>query len=638
LTKHTLDVVEIVIAENGGADNYSPGTILKDALQDVPDGILGAAGPDRLYGLQDPLYVSGEYRLLNINSPRLMEIFWHSTAHLLAQAVLRLYPDTKLGIGPAIKDGFYYDFLFSETISADDLHKIEEEMKALAALNQTIDRSPISVDNAKDLFHRSGQPFKLELIEGFDEEISTYTQTNFTDICRGPHLPSTGLIRHLKLTALTGAYWRGDERNPMLQRIYGTAYPTAKLLRTHLQRIEEAKKRDHRLLGRKLGLFSFHPEAPGAPFWSDKGTILFNTIKQYVSRLLRKRGYSEVMTPLIMTRNLWERSGHWDHYKNNMYHISLDERDFAVKPMNCPGAVLMYKERQWSYKDLPLRWAEFGIVHRYEKSGTMHGLFRVRHITQDDAHIFCTPEQLVDVVVAMIDLVTEIFDHFGMSDMTIELSLRPKDRIGSEDMWDKAEDALTLALNEKGVDYEVTKGEGAFYGPKIDFHVIDSLGRSWQCSTIQLDFNFPERFDLEYIGADNQAHRPVMLHRAILGSMERFIGILIEHYAGDFPLWLSPEQAVLLPISVDQNEFADSVKGKLISAGIRCMVDDRNEKIGRKIRDAEQMKIPYMLVIGAREVESGEVSVRRRLKGDQEVLSVENLVTKLVTEAASVDK
>jgi len=634
LSKSSGKAVEIIISEDGSSGNPQSGTQLKDALVDFPEGTIGAVGPDKLYGLNDPLSQSGEYNLLNVSSPQAMELFWHSSAHLLAQAVLKLYPDTKLGIGPAIKGGFYYDFQFSEAISIDDLPKIEEQMHSLAALDQPILRSAISVDEANNFFKESDQSFKLELIEDIKKDISTYTQTDFTDLCRGPHLPSTGLIKHIKLTAVTGAYWRGDERNPMLQRIYGTSYPTAKLLKVHLKRIEEAKKRDHRIVGKQLGLFSFHPEAPGAPFWLDKGTILFNTVKQYVSNLLRKRGYSEVMTPLIMTRNLWERSGHWDHYKNNMYHISLDDRDFAVKPMNCPGAVLMYQERQWSYRDLPQRWAEMGIVHRYEKSGTMHGLFRVRHITQDDAHIFCTPEQLVEEVVAMIDLVHEIYNHFGLSEITVELSTRPKDRIGEEALWDKAEEALTNALDSKGVDYEINVGEGAFYGPKIDFHVVDSLGRSWQCSTIQLDFNFPERFDLEYISADNQPHRPVMLHRAILGSMERFLGILIEHYAGDFPLWLAPEQTVILPISVDQNNYAKEIHEKLIDAGIRSRIDDRNEKIGRKIRDAEKQKIPYMLVIGAREVENNQVSIRRRLKGDQGIHSVEETVIMLVTEVA----
>ncbi|MBT3231538.1 MAG: threonine--tRNA ligase [Calditrichaeota bacterium] len=601
------------------------GVSLQDALGEIPKGVIGAFYMGRHFGLEDIVFESGEYKLLKVNSPESMNIFWHSAAHLLAQAVKKLYPHAKLGIGPAIKNGFYYDFDFGTPISADELDAIEAEMKRNVEADLPIVRQELSPEEALGFFNTEGQTYKVELIEELAEQISTYSQGEFTDLCRGPHLPSTGYLKFFKLTAITGAYWRGDERNPMLQRIYGTAYPTSKELKNHLRRVEEAKKRDHRLLGKQLKLFSFQPEAPGAPFWHPRGRVIWNETLSYIRGLLSKRGYGEVGTPLIMTQDLWEKSGHWDHYHNNMYFTSLENRDYAIKPMNCPGAVLMYKSDQWSYRDLPLRWAEIGIVHRYEKSGTLHGLFRVRHITQDDAHVFCTDDQLVDEVGKLINLVTEVLNHFGMTDIEVELSTRPKDRIGSDEFWDRAEQALEDSLKANETEYSVNEGEGAFYGPKIDFHILDSLGRSWQLSTIQLDFNFPERFDLEYIGPDNQPHRPVMLHRAIFGSIERFIGILIEHYAGDFPLWLTPEQAIVLPISEQQVQAAEDVQCKLIDAGMRCGIDSRNEKIGRKIRDAEKGKIPYMLIIGQREAEDGTVSLRRRGKGDLGVLSLDEL-------------
>lgn len=629
------EFVEINIPEESpGARESLP---LKDALGKIPDGVIGAVGPSRLHGLEDPVTESGKYRLIRMHSPDVMQLFWHSSSHILAQAVKRLYPHARLGIGPAIRDGFYYDFDFGDPISSDDLVKIESEMANIVKENQPIQRKELGYDQAMELFSNAGQSYKLELIDEIretGEPVSTYTQGEFIDLCRGPHLPSTGSVKHFKLLALTGAYWRGDERNPMLQRIYGTAYPTSKQLKQHLHLREEAKKRDHRLIGKQLGLFSFHPEAPGAPFWMAKGSILFDLILGYMHDLLNRRGYTEVKTPIVLTKELWERSGHWDHYHNNMFFTSQEERDFALKPMNCPGAVVMFKNQQWSYRDLPQRWAEMGIVHRYEKSGTMHGLFRVRHITQDDAHVFCTPEQLVDEVAALIRLVFEVYNHFGMTDLQVELSTRPLDRIGTDEMWNDGEKALANALDVVGIEYQINKGEGAFYGPKIDFHVFDSLGRNWQMSTVQVDFNFPERFELEYIGADNQPHRPVMLHRAILGSVERFIGVLIEHYAGDFPLWLAPQQAVVLPIADSQHEVAEKVDQVLTDAGFRCDIDRRAEKIGRKIRDAELEKIPYMLIIGAKEAENGQVSLRRRGKGDLGTLSVEALIETMNIEIA----
>ena len=608
------------------------GVSLREAIGELPEGVIGAFFEGQQYGLEDLIFKSGQYKLLKLNSPESMKIFWHSTAHLLAQAVRKLYPHVKLGIGPAIKDGFNYDFDFGTPISVDELENIEAEMHRNVEADLPITRRALSPEKATEFFNSEGQTYKIELIEGLEEQISTYSQGEFTDLCRGPHLPSTGYLKHFKLTAITGAYWRGDERNPMLQRIYGTAYPTSKELKAHMNRIEEAKKRDHRLLGKQLKLFSFQPEAPGAPFWHPRGRVIWNAVIAYMQDLLTKRGYGEVGTPLIMTQDLWEKSGHWDHYHDNMYFTSIENRDYAVKPMNCPGAVLMYKSDQWSYRDLPLRWAEMGVVHRFEKSGTLHGLFRVRHITQDDAHVFCTEEQLVVEVCKLVDLVKEVLNHFGMTEIEVELSTRPRDRIGSDEIWDKAEYALREALDTVNETYQVNEGEGAFYGPKIDFHILDSLGRSWQLSTIQLDFNFPERFDLEYVGSDNQPHRPVMLHRAILGSVERFIGILIEHYAGDFPLWLSPEQAIVLPISEQQVTVAISIRDKLIKAGIRSGIDARSEKIGRKVRDAEQSKIPYMLIIGQREADEGSVSLRRRGEGDLGVLSFDELKERMELE------
>ncbi len=626
-------LIEFRISSDGSG--LPAGISLREALGEVPKEVIGAEGPDRLYGLEDALRVSGSYRLMTLDSPRAMEIFWHSASHLMAQAVMELFPGVKLGIGPAIRNGFYYDFDFPTPVSADDLPKIEEVMRRNAAANLPITRRELSAAEALEYFKQRGETYKVELIEDLTDPISVYTQGDFIDLCRGPHLPSTGYLKHFALTAVTGAYWRGDERNPMLQRIYGVAYPNDALLKDHMHRLEEAKKRDHRLLGKELDLFSMLPEAPGAPFWHPKGVILVQEVLRFMRELLARRGYGEVMTPLIMSRDLWERSGHWDHYHNNMYFTAQEDRDYAVKPMNCPGAVLMFKSRQWSYRDLPQRWAEFGIVHRYEKSGVLHGLFRVRHITQDDAHVFCTLDQLVDEISRLIDLVFEVFAAFGIGDISLELSTRPKDRIGADELWDKAEAALKDALEKRGQAFELNPGEGAFYGPKIDFHVRDSLGRSWQLSTIQVDFNFPERFELEYIGPDNQPHRPVMLHRAILGALERFIGILIEHYAGDFPLWLAPEQAVILPITDAQIHTAGKIAQEFERAGIRCRIDDRSEKIGKKIRDSENGKIPYMLVIGPREADSGQISLRRRKEGDVGVMSVGEVKQRLLAEIES---
>ena len=625
-------MINISIA-TAGMEGVEPGTPLKDVLPNIPEDVIGALSEGRLYGLEDPVNKSGQFKLLELGSPESMQIFWHSASHVLAQAVKRLFPRVKLGIGPAIKDGFYYDFDFGdETVSSDDLPKIEAEMQKIVKADLPIRCEEQSSAAASEFFATEKADYKLELIEGIEEQISIYSQGEFVDLCRGPHLPSTGLIKHFKLLSLTGAYWRGDERNRMLQRIYGTAYPEAGQLKEHLLRLEEAKKRDHRLIGKQLGLFSFHPEAPGSVFWHEKGMILFNAVQDYWRETHSRHGYVEVSTPIVLSQELWERSGHWDHYHNNMYFTSQDDQQFALKPMNCPGTVMMFGERQWSYRELPWRAAELGIIHRYEKSGTLHGLFRVRGFTMDDAHIFCTEDQLVSEIRGVVDLVFEIYHRFGLRDIDVELSTRPKDRIGSDEMWDIAEQSLQDALGESDIEFEIREGEGAFYGPKIDFHITDCLDRQWQCGTVQIDFNFPERFDLEYVGSDNQMHRPVMIHRAILGSMERFIGILIEHYAGDFPLWLAPEQALILPITDSEIEASEKVQSRLHSEGIRCRIDSRSEKIGRKIRDSELAKIPYMLIIGAREAEKDQVSLRRRGQGDLGVVSVDELLERMKQE------
>lgn len=627
-----MEQEKIYIKVGLGAGEIPAGTPLREALGSVPDEVVGAEYNGRLLGLEDPISDSGEYRLVTIRSPRARELLWHTASHLLAQAVLRLYPHAKLGIGPPIRDGFYYDFDFGTPISSDDLNRIEEEMRREVEENYPVYRREISREEALRLFREKGQDFKVELILELDGAISTYTQGEFTDLCKGPHLPYTGLVKHFKLLSLTGAYWRGDERNPMLQRIYGTAYFTQEELDEHLRRLEEAKKRDHRLLGKQLRLFSFHPEAPGTPFWHPRGVVIFNTIAQFWREIHERSGYQEIRTPIILAQELWERSGHWEHYRNNMYFTSQENQMFAVKPMNCPGAVLMYTERQWSYRDLPWRASELGIVHRYEKSGVLHGLFRVRAFNLDDAHIFCTPDQLVDEIEQVVRLIKEIYSRFGLTQVEVELSTRPPKRIGSDEVWDRAEEALQVALQREGMPFTINEGEGAFYGPKIDFHITDSLGRSWQCGTVQVDFSFPERFGLEYIGPDNQPHRPVMVHRAIFGSLERFIGILVEHFGGDFPLWLAPEQVRILPVTDSNLPYAHSLRENLIERGIRAEVDERSEKVGRKVRDAEVDRVPYMLIVGAREMESGTISVRRKGLGDLGVQTVEHFITQIERE------
>ena len=544
--------------------------------------------------------------------------FHHTTSHIMAQAIKRLYPDIKLAIGPSIADGFYYDVDSDTPLTADDLEKIEKEMKKIVKEDLAITRFTKSREDAIAYFKEKNEPYKVELIEDLpeDAEISFYQQGEFVDLCAGPHLMSTKPVKAFKLTSLAGAYWRGSEKNKMLTRIYGTSFTKKADLEAYITRMEEAKKRDHRKLGKQLGLFMLRDEGPGFPFFLPNGMILKNTLLDYWREIHRKAGYVEISTPIMLSRHLWETSGHWDHYKENMYTTVIDGTDFAIKPMNCPGGILVYQSEPRSYRDLPLRMGELGLVHRHEKSGQLHGLMRVRCFTQDDAHIFMMPEQIRDEIKGVAKLIDEVYQLFGFK-YHVELSTRPENSMGSDEDWEMATDALRGALDDIGRDYVVNEGDGAFYGPKIDFHLEDSIGRTWQCGTIQLDFQLPQRFECEYIGADGEKHRPIMIHRVVFGSIERFIGILIEHFAGAFPTWLSPEQVRVLPISDKYLDYANQVNAKLNDEGIRSSVDSRAEKIGYKIRDARLMKVPYMLIAGAKEEEQGLVSVRSRFAGDE---------------------
>jgi len=569
-------------------------------------------------GFLEPVYIASEEGL---------EVLRHSASHLLAQAVKRLYPGTKLGIGPAIKDGFYYDLDVPQQISEEALLKIEQEMRRIVKENLPITRKVLTKEEAKALFAEKEEIYKLELIEELpDSEVSIYEQGEFLDLCRGPHVPSTSHIKHFKLLSLAGAYWRGDEKNKMLTRIYGTAFGTKEELEAYITRMEEAKRRDHRKLGKELDLFSIQPEGPGFPFFHPKGMVIINKLVDFWRKEHEKRGYCEIRTPLILDRDLWIRSGHWDHYRENMYFTEIDERPFAIKPMNCPGGILVYKSRIRSYRDLPLRMAELGTVHRHERSGVLHGLMRVRCFTQDDAHLYVTPDQIKEEILGIMDLVKYVYkDVFGFN-YRVELSTKPEKAMGDPLMWEKAEKALEEALETAGVEFKVNPGDGAFYGPKIDFHLEDCIGRTWQCGTIQLDFQMPEKFDITYVGPDGEHHRPVMLHRTVFGSLERFLGILIEHYAGAFPFWLAPVQVKILPVRGEYNGYASEVFDKLKEKGFRVELDQREEKLGKKIRDAQMEKIPYMLVIGSKEAQEQTVAVRERQAGDLGSMTLEELV------------
>jgi threonyl-tRNA synthetase len=604
--------------------------VLKQRNLPAAERVVAARVDDRLVDLNSTLEADAQVTFLTFEDEDGKKVYWHSCAHIMAQAVKELFPSARLGIGPAIDNGFYYDFDVPESFTQEDLETIEERMRDIIKKDVPLTRQEIEREQAEGMFQEMGEQYKLELLsEMEDRQVSIYGQNGFRDLCRGPHVPSTGRIGFVKLLGVAGAYWRGDERNAVLQRIYGVAFPRKDQLEEHLHRLEEAKKRDHRKLGRQLDLFSFHPQAPGFPFWHDKGLVVYDQCVEYWKELHRREGYRLVRTPMMLCDELWRCSGHWDNYREAMYCTEIDGTGYAIKPMNCPGGLLIYKNTMWSYRDFPLKMGELGLVHRHEKHGVLHGLFRVRQFTQDDAHIFCLPEQVEDEVIGVIDLALEIYNAFGFHDVFVELSTRPAKSIGSDEMWSRAEETLRRALQRKEIDYELNPGEGAFYGPKIDFHIEDSLFRRWQCGTIQVDFSMPERFELEYTGADGEKHRPVMIHRALYGSLERFIGILIEHYGGDLPLWLAPVQARVIPVSRDYLEYAAQTTERLTVAGIRAELDRRDEKMGYKIRDAETSRIPYMLVVGDREETERTVSLRQRRGQPQGGVSIEDAIERL---------
>ncbi len=608
----------------------------KAAGVSVPREVIAAEINGETHELSYPVHDGDNVKLLTFEDEGGKKTFFHTASHILAQAVKRLYPEVKLTIGPAIDNGFYYDFDSDVTFAAEELEKIEAEMKKIVKENLKIERFTLPREEAKKLMEEKGEPYKVLLIDRVPEgeEISFYKQGEFTDLCAGPHLFSTGAIKAFKLTQCTGAYWEGDSKNKMLQRVYGTAFPTKEALAAYLDMLEEAKKRDHRKLGKELGLFTIMDEGPGFPFFLPNGMVLRNTLIEYWREVHKRYGYVEISTPMILNRSLWERSGHWAHYKNNMYTTVIDGADFAIKPMNCPGGMLVYKSEMHSYRDLPLRMGELGVVHRHELSGALHGLFRVRCCTQDDAHIFMTWDQMKDEIKNVVRLFDEVYSVFGLS-YQIEVSTMPEDHMGDIKDWDFATETLKEAVSEMGKDYVINEGDGAFYGPKLDFHLSDCLGRTWQCGTIQLDMQLPERFELEYMGADNEKHRPVMIHRVVLGSIERFIGIITEHYAGAFPLWLAPVQVKILPIGEGHIEYANKVKDILEENHLRVEVDARNEKIGYKIREAQLKKVPYMLVVGDKEMAEGLVAVRSRSEGELGQLTIEDFTKRAVEEVKS---
>ena len=612
----------VVTLKDGSKKEYSEPKSVIEIASDISEGLARVACAGELDGevvdLRTVIDKDCELSILTFEDEGGKAAFRHTASHILAQALKRLYPDVKLAIGPSIAEGFYYDIDSETPIQTNDLAKIEAEMKKVVKEALPITRFTKPREEAIAYFEEKNEPYKVELIQDLPEgaEISFYQQGEFVDLCAGPHLMSTKPVKAFKLTSLAGAYWRGSEKNKMLTRIYGTAYTKKAELEEYLNRMEEAKKRDHRKLGKELGLFMMSDEGPGFPFFLPKGMVLKNTLLDYWREIHQKAGYVEISTPIILNRHLWETSGHWDHYKENMYTTVIDEQDYAIKPMNCPGGILVYQSEPRSYRDLPLRMGELGLVHRHEKSGQLHGLMRVRCFTQDDAHIFMMPEQIRDEIKGVAKLIDEVYQLFGFK-YHVELSTRPEDSMGSDEDWDMATTALQGALDDLGLSYSVNEGDGAFYGPKIDFHLEDSIGRTWQCGTIQLDFQLPMRFNCEYIGADGEKHRPIMIHRVVFGSIERFIGILIEHFAGAFPTWLSPVQVKVLPISDKYMDYAGKVLDDLKENGIRAEIDTRAEKIGYKIREARLQNIPYMLVVGAKEEEEGKVSVRSRFLGDE---------------------
>ena len=626
-----------ITLKDGSVKEYSEPKAIIDIAADLSEGLARVACAGQVDGetvdLRTVVDKDCAVNILTFDDEDGKAAFRHTASHIMAQAIKRLYPQVKLAIGPSIADGFYYDIDSETPFTAEDLTKIEAEMKKIVKEAFPLKRFTLPRDKALAFMKEKEEPYKVELIEDLpeDAEISFYEQGEFTDLCAGPHLMTTKPVKAFKLTSLAGAYWRGSEKNKMLTRIYGTAFTKKADLEEYLQRIEEAKKRDHRKLGKELGLFMMSDEGPGFPFFLPNGMVLKNTLLDYWREIHRKNGYVEISTPIILNRHLWETSGHWDHYKENMYTTVIDDQDYAIKPMNCPGGILVYKSEPRSYRDLPLRMGELGLVHRHEKSGQLHGLMRVRCFTQDDAHIFMMPEQIRSEIKGVAKLIDEVYSLFGFK-YHVELSTRPENSMGSDEDWEVATEGLRGALDDLGLDYVVNEGDGAFYGPKIDFHLEDSIGRTWQCGTIQLDFQLPQRFECEYIGADGAPHRPIMIHRVAFGSIERFIGILIEHFAGAFPTWLAPVQVRVLPISDKYLDYAQKVAAALTDAGVRVDVDTKSEKIGYKIREAQLKKLPYMLVVGEKEAAEGKVSVRSRWNGDEGQKSLEQFIADVTEE------
>ena len=626
-----------ILLKNGDELAVEEGATCAKAALAVSEGLARNAVAAKVNGslvdLSHVLSQGDKLEIVTLKDKEGLEVYRHTCAHVLAQAVKTIFPTCKLAIGPVIDNGFYYDFDFNTPITQDDFMKIEAEMNKIIKANTPITRFELPRDEAVKLMTEYKEKYKVELIDDLPEDsvISFYKQGAFTDLCRGPHLPSTGKIKAFKLVSIAGAYWRGNEKNKMLTRIYGVAFAKKDEMQAYFEMLEEAKKRDHIKLGKELKLFALLNEGKGFPFFLPNGMVLKNTLVDYWRDLHRKEGYVEIQTPIILTRNLWENSGHWEHYKDNMYTTKIDGEDCAVKPMNCPGGMLVYKLWPHSYKDLPIRMGEMGLVHRHEKSGQLHGLFRVRCFTQDDAHIFMLPEQITDEIKGVVRLTNKIYSQFGFK-YKVELSTRPEDSMGTKEEWDMATDALRKALDELGLEYEINEGDGAFYGPKIDFHLQDSIGRTWQCGTIQLDFQMPQRFELEYTGEDGAKHRPIMIHRAIFGSIERFIGILIEHYAGKFPVWLAPVQVKVLSITDRTKDYAESVCAMLKERGVRAELDTRNEKIGYKIREAKLEKVPYVIVVGDKEAEDGTVNVNKRGVEEKTIMSKDAFAELVVKE------
>lgn len=639
-----LPMIKITLPD-GSIREYEDGVMLFDVARSISEGLarntLGAVVNGQTRGLQERVNEDSEVRFVDFEDKEGKAIFWHTSAHIMALAVQRLYPDVKFAIGPAIDDGFYYDFDTEHRFTPEDLEAIENEMKKIVKEGHELVRTEMQREEAITHFEPMGEVYKVDLIRNLPEDsvISFYTLGEFIDLCRGPHLKDISKVKAVKLMSIAGAYWRGDEKNKMLQRIYGTTFEKAKDLEAYLHRLEEAKRRDHRKIGREMNLFSIQEEGPGFPFFHEKGMIIRNKLEEYWRQEHIKAGYGEIKTPMILNEALWHQSGHWDHYKENMYFTEIDEADYAIKPMNCPGSILIYKNGMYSYRDFPMRWAELGLVHRHELSGALHGLMRVRAFTQDDAHLFMTPAMIKNEIKGVIELCDRIYKTFGF-EYHMELSTRPENSMGTEEQWNLATDQLREALEELGAKYQLNEGDGAFYGPKIDFHLADAIGRTWQCGTIQLDFQMPERFDMYYVDDNSNRVRPVMVHRTVLGSMERFMGILIEQFAGKFPLWIAPEQVRLIPVTERHQEFAAGVAAQLREKGFRVNLDSRNEKVGYKIRAAQMEKVPYMLVIGDKEIEENIFTVRHFItdeqgKNFQYELSLEDLSNKLEQEIDS---